>query len=68
MWTLQDSNWRALDHYEGVAGGYYERIELEVEQVADSKLVKCPVYLSCTISMVCLLLVTIRQWSMVPGR
>lgn len=47
LWTLQDKHWRALDHYEGVAGGYYERIELEVEQVADGELVKCWVYLSC---------------------
>ena len=47
LWILQDKHWRALDHYEGVAGGYYERIELEVEQVADGKLVECWVYLSC---------------------
>ena len=47
LWTLQDKHWRALDHYEGVAGGYYERIELEVVQVADGQLIKCWVYLSC---------------------
>ena len=47
LWTLQDKHWRALDHYEGVAGGYYERIELEVEQVADGEIGKMLVYLSC---------------------
>ncbi len=30
-----------------MAGGYYERVELEVEQVADAASVLCWVYLSC---------------------
>lgn len=47
LWSLKEKHWRALDHYEGVAGGHYERIELDVEQVALGVTVLCWVYLSC---------------------
>ena len=35
------------DHYEGVAGGYYERVEMDLELLADQSTVRCWVYLSC---------------------
>jgi len=47
LWTLKDKHWKALDHYEGVAGGYYERLEMDLELLGDQSTVRCWVYLSC---------------------
>ena len=47
LWTLKEKHWRALDHYEGVAGGYYERVEMEVELLGQNTFAKVWVYLSC---------------------
>ena len=47
LWTLKDKHWKALDHYEGVAGGYYERMEMDLELLGEQSTVRCWVYLSC---------------------
>jgi len=30
LWTLTEEHWAALDRYEGVAGGFYRRVDCEV--------------------------------------
>lgn len=46
IWTLRESDWFALDQYEAVSEGFYERILLEVEVGADRFKREVWVYLS----------------------
>ena len=36
LWELTEEHWAALDRYEGVAGGFYRRVDCEVLSI-DSK-------------------------------
>tara|TARA_Y100000588_G_scaffold333601_1_gene372594 strand:- start:218 stop:658 length:441 start_codon:yes stop_codon:yes gene_type:complete len=33
LWELSDEHWGALDRYEGVAGGFYQRLDCEVRSL-----------------------------------
>ena len=46
LWTLSESHWVALDRYEAVAEGFYERVLLEVEVGVHRMKLRTWVYLS----------------------
>ena len=46
LWSLLPQHWEALDQYEGVAGGYYEKKKMDVLSSRNGKQLPVWVYLS----------------------
>ena len=46
LWSLNSRHWEALDEYEGVDGGYYEKKILKVERDSGNEEIDAWVYLS----------------------
>jgi gamma-glutamylcyclotransferase (GGCT)/AIG2-like uncharacterized protein YtfP len=46
LWSLLPEHWLALDQYEGVAGGYYEKKKIQVTSCQRGELLTVLVYLS----------------------
>jgi gamma-glutamylcyclotransferase (GGCT)/AIG2-like uncharacterized protein YtfP len=46
LWSLLPQHWEALDQYEGVAGGYYEKKKMEVLSSRNGEQLPVWVYLS----------------------
>ena len=44
LWGIDDDHLASLDRYEGVAGGYYDRVSLSIE--TDAGLQECLVYVA----------------------
>lgn len=46
LWTLDSKHWEALDKYEGVDGGYYQKKILKIERDRGNEEIDAWVYLS----------------------
>ena len=44
LWELTDEHWKSLDRYEGVAGGYYHRVDCELTLIDSEKVVEAIAY------------------------
>ena len=68
IWTLRESDWFALDQYEAVSEGFYERILLEVEVGADRFKPRSGYTCPLTVHMDDLLQITNGSWKRVAGK